>query len=68
MNCRGLVQDGRVEEHALISSCESTEITTSCCTTIDRRTLEPTKIRSASCPDLLSKVVQMIKLVLKEEE
>ena len=32
------------------------------------KTLEPTKIRSASCPDFLSKVVQMIKLVLKEEE
>ena len=38
-----LVQDGGVEGHALISSCESTKITTSCLTTINRMTLEPIK-------------------------
>ena len=37
------IQDGGVKGRALISSCESTKITTSCWTTIDRRTLEPTK-------------------------
>ena len=36
------VQDGRVEGCAL-SSCERTTVATSCWTTIDRRTLEPTK-------------------------
>ena len=36
-------QHGRVEGHVLISSCESTKIATSCCATINRRMLEPTK-------------------------
>ena len=39
----GLVQDGRAEGHALISSCDSTKVTASCWTTIIRRMLEPTK-------------------------
>ena len=39
----GLVQDGWVEAHALISFCESTEITTSCWTTIHRRILGATR-------------------------
>ena len=39
----GLVQDGRINGHAFISSSEMTKITTSCWTTIDRRTLEPTR-------------------------
>ena len=38
-----MVQDGRVEEPAFTSSFESTKITTSCSTTIDKRTLEPIK-------------------------
>ena len=38
------VQDGGVEGYGLISSCETTKITTSCWTTIDRRkTGEPAK-------------------------
>ena len=40
---RGLVQDGRVEGHALTPSCESTGITTNCWTIIDKKTLELTK-------------------------
>ena len=40
---RGLFQDGELEVYALISSCESTKISTSFWTTIDRRTLESTK-------------------------
>ena len=43
------VSDGGVEERALISSCESTKITTSCWTTIDRRMLEPIK-KDTPCP------------------
>ena len=39
------VQDGGVEGRALISSCKSTKIATSCSTTINRRTLEHTKKR-----------------------
>ena len=35
---RSLSQDGRVEGRALTSSCESTRITTSCWTIIDRKT------------------------------
>ena len=38
-----LVQDVRVEGCALICSHESSKITTRCWTTINRRTLEPTK-------------------------
>ena len=38
-----LVQDVRVEGHALTPSCESTWITTNCWTIIDRKTLELTK-------------------------
>ena len=38
-----LVQDGRVERFAPISSCESTKIVTSYLTSIKRRMLEPTK-------------------------
>ena len=48
-----LVQDGRVEGCALISSCKSTKITTSCWTAIDRRTLEPTKKRYHTSKDKL---------------
>ena len=44
-----LVQDGGVEEHVLISSCESTKIATSYWITINRRTLEPTK-KYTPCP------------------
>ena len=40
---RGLFQDGELEVYALISSCESTKITTSFWIAIDRRTLESTK-------------------------
>ena len=40
-----LVQDGQGEGRALISSCQSTKIATSCWTTTDRRMLEPTKKR-----------------------
>ena len=40
-----LVQDGGVEGHVLVSSCESSKIATSCVTTIYRRTLEPTAKR-----------------------
>ena len=40
---RGLFQDGELEVYALISSCESTKISTSFWTTIDRRALESTK-------------------------
>ena len=36
-------QHGRVEGRVLISSCESILSATSCCTTINRRMLEPTK-------------------------
>lgn len=36
-------QDGKIEGHVPISSCESAEITTSCRTTMDRRMLEPTR-------------------------
>ena len=42
-----LVQDGRVEEHALISSHKSNEIASTWWTTIQRRTLEPTR---KGCP------------------
>ena len=42
---RLLVQDGRVEGHALISSCKSIKIATSYWTTINRRMLEPIKKR-----------------------
>ena len=45
-----LVQDGGVG-HALISSCESTKITTSCLTTINRMTLEPIKKRYPTSKD-----------------
>ena len=38
-----LLQDGRVEGHALTPSCENTGITTNCWTIIDRKTLELTK-------------------------
>lgn len=38
-----LVQVGRVEEHVLIFFCQNTEISTSCWTTTDTNTLEPTK-------------------------
>ena len=37
------LQDGGVEGHALIFSCENSKITTRCGTTIDRRMLDPTK-------------------------
>ena len=40
---RRLVQDGRVEGHALTPSCESTGITTNCWTIINSKTLELTK-------------------------
>ena len=40
---RRLVQDGRVEEHALTPSCKSTGITINCWTIIDRNTLKLTK-------------------------
>ena len=40
---RLLVQDGRVEGHVLISSCESTKIVISYWTTIDKKMLESTK-------------------------
>ena len=40
---RILVQDGGVEGHVLISSCESTKITTSRLTTINRMTVEPSR-------------------------
>ena len=46
-----LVQDGRVERRALISSGKNIKITTSCSTTIDRRTLEPTKKRNPMSKD-----------------
>ena len=46
-----LVQDGGVEGYALISSCESTKITTSCLTTINKMTLEPIKKRYATFKD-----------------
>ena len=36
-------QDGGVEGRALTPSCENNRITTSCCTIIDRKTLELTK-------------------------
>ena len=39
----GWNQDGGVEGRALTPSCESTRITTSCWTIIDRKTLELTK-------------------------
>ena len=42
-NRNRLVQDDVVERRALTSSCKSIEITTNCWTTIDRKTLEPTK-------------------------
>ena len=35
-------QDGRVEGHVLIFSCENSRITTLCCTSINRRMLDPT--------------------------
>ena len=38
-----LVQDGRVEEHALTLSCKSTRIPTNCWTITDRKTMEFTK-------------------------
>ena len=40
-----LVQDGRVEERALVFSFQNTEISTNCWTTTDMNTLEPTKKR-----------------------
>ena len=40
-----MVQDGRVEDPAFTSSFDSTKITTSCSTTIEKRTLEPIKKR-----------------------
>ena len=46
-----LVQDGGVEGHVLISSCESTKITTSHLTTINRMTMEPTKKRYPTSKD-----------------
>ena len=39
----GRDQDGGVEGRALTPSCERTRITTTCWTTIDRKTLELTK-------------------------
>ena len=38
----GAAQDGGVEGHALIISCENSK-TATCCWTIDRRMLDPTK-------------------------
>ena len=49
------VQDGGVEGHAIISSCKSTKIITSCWTAIDRRTSEPTK-RDTPCPKTKKKL------------
>ena len=46
---RRLVQGGRVEGHP--SSCDSTEITTNWWTTINRKTLEPTKNRYRTSKD-----------------
>ena len=37
------IQDGGAEQCALISSCKSMKITASCWTTIDRRTVKPSK-------------------------
>ena len=45
------VQDGRVERRVLISYCNSTKITTSCWTTIERKTLEPTRKREPTFKD-----------------
>ena len=52
-----MVQDGRVEGSALVSSCESTKITTSCRKPTDRRTLELNKKRY-SCPKTKEKLQQ----------
>ena len=49
------VQDCGVEGHALISSCKSTKIITSCWTTIDRRTLKHTK-KDTPCPKAKNKL------------
>ena len=49
------VQDGGVEGHAISSSCKSTKIITSCWTTIDRRTSEPTE-RDTPCPKTKKKL------------
>ena len=37
------MQGGGVEGRALIFSCKNSKITTCCCTTMDRRMLDPTK-------------------------
>ena len=44
------LQDGGVEGHALIFSCENSKITTRCRTTIDRRMLDPTKKKDTPHP------------------
>ena len=46
-----LVQDGGVEGRVLIFSCKITKITTSCWTTIDRKTLGPTEERYSTSKD-----------------
>ena len=46
------VQDVRIEVYALISSCETTIITTSYCTTTNRRTVEPTRERYSKVSSL----------------
>ena len=45
-----LVQDGRAEGHAFISSSKSTKTAISCWTTVNRRTLEPTKKKDTPRP------------------
>ena len=45
-----LVQDGGVEGHTLINSCESKKIAINFGTTIDGRILEPTKKGYTPCP------------------
>ena len=44
------LQDGGVEGHALIFSCENSKITTLCWTTIDRKKLDPTKKKDIPHP------------------
>ena len=46
-----LVLDGGVEGHVPIFSCKITKITTSCWTTIDRKTLGPTEERYSTSKD-----------------
>ena len=51
-------QDGGVEGHVLISSCNSTKITTTYWTAINRRTLEPTKLKDIPHPKTKEKPQQ----------